>query len=153
MSFIKDLQDLCAVHSVYLEGTMRIISDERVVERGGLESFSLEEKDTRMIGEHKDNYGPFLIGNLKYKPVEFKPQKAGKAAYVSSDYEAYDCPVTGKMIEGRAAHRENLKRTGCRILEKGEGRDAERTRKENVEITAAKSARQIAENIANNWAG
>lgn len=36
------------------------------------------------------------------------------------DYEAYECPVTGKMIEGRAAHRENLKRTGCRIFEPGE---------------------------------
>ena len=29
------------------------------------------------------------------------------------DYEAYDCPVTGKMIEGRYAHNENLKRQGA----------------------------------------
>ena len=36
---------------------------------------------------------------------------------VSMDYEAYECPVTGKTIEGRAAHQENLKRTNCRLLE------------------------------------
>lgn len=42
------------------------------------------------------------------------------APYVRGDYPAYECPVTGKMIEGRAAHEENLRRTGCRILEPGE---------------------------------
>lgn len=39
---------------------------------------------------------------------------------VVGDYEAYECPVTGKRIEGRRAHEENLKQTGCRILEPGE---------------------------------
>ena len=43
---------------------------------------------------------------------------------VASDYEGYECPVTGRPVEGRAAHRENLKRTGCRLLEKGESREA-----------------------------
>lgn len=39
------------------------------------------------------------------------------------DYSAYDCPVTGKIVEGRSAHSENLKRQGCRLLEKGESRE------------------------------
>ena len=39
------------------------------------------------------------------------------------DYESYKCPVTGKIIEGRAAHEENLKRTDCRLLEPGEKED------------------------------
>jgi putative FmdB family regulatory protein len=47
---------------------------------------------------------------------------------VVSDYEGYECPVTGSWIEGRAAHEENLKRTGCRILETGEVSDMERRR-------------------------
>jgi putative FmdB family regulatory protein len=42
------------------------------------------------------------------------------APYVVGDYAPYECPVTGRMIEGRRAHEENLKRTGCRILEPGE---------------------------------
>jgi len=36
------------------------------------------------------------------------------------DYPGYTCPVTGEWIEGRKAHRENLAKTGCRILEPGE---------------------------------
>ena len=39
------------------------------------------------------------------------------------DYESYKCPVTGKIIEGRAAHEENLKRMNCRLLEPGEKED------------------------------
>jgi putative FmdB family regulatory protein len=39
---------------------------------------------------------------------------------VLGDFPAYECPVTGKVIEGRRAHEENLKRTGCRISEPGE---------------------------------
>lgn len=42
------------------------------------------------------------------------------APMVNMDYAGYECPVSGKWIEGRRAHEENLKRTGCRILEPGE---------------------------------
>ena len=36
----------------------------------------------------------------------------------------YTCPVTGKPITTRKAHEENLKRHGCRVLEKGENENA-----------------------------
>jgi putative FmdB family regulatory protein len=39
---------------------------------------------------------------------------------VFGDYAPYECPMTGKIISGRKEHEENLKRTGCRILEPGE---------------------------------
>lgn len=39
---------------------------------------------------------------------------------VRGDYAGYSCPVTGKWIEGRRAHEENLARQGCRVLEPGE---------------------------------
>lgn len=42
------------------------------------------------------------------------------APHIVMDYEGYTCPVTGKWVEGRAQHRENLKRQGCRVLEPGE---------------------------------
>lgn len=42
------------------------------------------------------------------------------APYVRGDYEGYLCPVTERWIEGRAAHEENLRRTGCRVYEPGE---------------------------------
>ncbi len=47
-------------------------------------------------------------------------QKLISAPAVRGDYPGYDCPVTGKWIEGRKAHQENLKRTGCRLYEPGE---------------------------------
>lgn len=43
--------------------------------------------------------------------------------FVQGDYEGYVSPASGKYIEGRYQHREDLKRTGCRILETGESRD------------------------------
>lgn len=56
---------------------------------------------------------------------------------VLGDYEAYNCPITGKRIEGRKAHLENLKRHGCRVLEPGESREAmQRAAKEKEEATA-----------------
>ncbi len=42
------------------------------------------------------------------------------APTVRGDYPGYDCPVTGKWIEGRRAHEENLKARGARVLEPGE---------------------------------
>lgn len=42
------------------------------------------------------------------------------APAVVTDYAGYSCPISGKWIEGRRAHAENLKRHGCRVLETGE---------------------------------
>ena len=43
--------------------------------------------------------------------------------FVSVDYPAYVSPATGKVIEGKRQHIEDLKRSGCRIKEPGETRD------------------------------
>ena len=52
------------------------------------------------------------------------------APAVRGDYAPYECPITGKTIEGRRAHEENLKRHGCRVLEPGEASEASRRRVE-----------------------
>ena len=49
------------------------------------------------------------------------------APMVKGDYPGYACPITGKWIEGRRAHEENLKKHGCRVLETGETESAKRT--------------------------
>lgn len=53
---------------------------------------------------------------------------------VVGDYPPYDCPITGKRIEGRRAHEENLRRHGCRVLEPGET-EAFRRGQEQAEAT------------------
>ena len=40
--------------------------------------------------------------------------------YIRSDLPAYESPVTGKLIEGRAARREDLARSGCREVDPSE---------------------------------
>jgi putative FmdB family regulatory protein len=69
---------------------------------------------------------------------------------VFSDYETYSCPITGKPIEGKKAHLENLRAHGCRIYEPGETSDfikrkAERERAftRRTEEIVEKSAREI----------
>lgn len=41
-------------------------------------------------------------------------------ANVTTDYAGYESPATGKWVEGKSAHREDLARSGCRIREPGE---------------------------------
>jgi putative FmdB family regulatory protein len=70
------------------------------------------------------------------------------APRIQMDYPGYSCPVTGKWIEGRRAHKENLKRHDCRVLEPGEREVNERRRKEEEarfeETFAETAARTVA---------
>lgn len=58
------------------------------------------------------------------------------APMVAPDYPGYISPASGKWIEGRRAHIEDLKRTGCRIYEPGETeefiKNMEKRKRENV---------------------
>lgn len=51
---------------------------------------------------------------------EYPMQRQICAPAVVGDYAGYECPITGKWIEGRRAHEENLKKHNCRVLEPGE---------------------------------
>ena len=86
------------------------------------------------------------------------------APAVIGDYAPYTCPITGKLIEGRRAHEENLKRHGCRVLEPGESRDATKAREaeseallESIGETAAATVAALParkqEQLANELAG
>ena len=50
------------------------------------------------------------------------------APAVLGDYAGYSCPISGKWVEGRKAHEENLKRNGCRVLATGETEQVRRNR-------------------------
>jgi putative FmdB family regulatory protein len=85
------------------------------------------------------------------------------APMVIGDYQGYSCPITGKWIEGRRAHEENLKRHDCRVFEPGETEAAKRWREKaeadfdaKIEATAdeliynlpAEKKEQLAQEIA-----
>jgi hypothetical protein len=89
-----------------------------------------------------------MVDKVTGKPARLPKKFSPPRIHLALDYKAYDCPVTGKPIEGRRAHQENLKRQGCRVLETGEkehnmreraesDRKLERTIEAAVEKTAA----------------
>lgn len=57
-----------------------------------------------------------------------KMKRVIEASNVAPDYQGYDCPITGKWIEGKRQHQENLKKHGCRLLEGGEKEELQRRR-------------------------
>ena len=77
----------------------------------------------------------YHVGPCAYADVP--ASKVVTAPTVLNDFAGYDCPVTGRRIEGRKAHRENLARTDCRIFEPGERESFVRTKaKEEASLDA-----------------
>lgn len=73
-------------------------------------------------------------------------QKLVSAPAVHGDYAPYECPITGKVIEGRRAHVENLAKHNCRVFEPGEREEVVRRRRaadEAFENSVAESAAQF----------
>lgn len=82
------------------------------------------------------------------------PGSAGRifaASRIALDYPGYISPATGKWVEGKAAHREDLARSGCRILEPGESeqymKTAEKRRDEAFEKAADEAVEAAARDI------
>ena len=70
------------------------------------------------------------------------------APFIQPDIPAYNCPITGRRIEGRKEHERNLALHGCRVLEKGETERASRIRKEQDEALEDSIAETAAEIVA-----
>ena len=80
----------------------------------------------------------YIIENGKLKCLGEVGKPSSDGIQIISDtagYE-YDCPVTGRWIDSRTKHKENLKRTDSRVFEKGEKEHFKKTRR-------AESDRQI----------
>lgn len=70
---------------------------------------------------------------------------------VVGDYAPYVSPATGKMVEGKRAHLDDLKRSGCRVREAGETQDfmagRERRREESLDRAVDVAIRAAATEI------
>ena len=70
---------------------------------------------------------------------------------MSGDHYQYECPITGKPIMNKHEHNENLKAHGCRVLEKGERKEApkrmEESFNENNERIVSNAVDDIAHEI------
>lgn len=76
----------------------------------------------------RDIFKPLsLLNRDEPCPTCFTPSlRQLSAPAIVCDYPGYACPVSGRWIEGRRAHAENLARQGCRVLETGEAEQAAR---------------------------
>lgn len=65
-----------------------------------------------------------LVPRDQFYAAKFEAVRAKRSAvampYVNGDLPPYPSPVTGKIIEGRAARREDLARSGCREVDPSE---------------------------------
>lgn len=120
--FSADFTKLCNKYKIYPSGSLRLVD----ATDSNVESFSIGTAKERYVGAVKDKTGPFMTCNVNYRQPKPVNCNTGLRVQVSSDIAGYDCPVTGKWIDGRRDHRENLKRQGCRNLEVGESRDAQK---------------------------
>lgn len=99
---------------------------------------------TRMI------WRPGMADFIEVEPGYTPRRRSGP--FLFGDYEAYESPVTGELIEGRHAHQEDLKRHGCRLLEPGESKEAPRRMQEaadrDTEALADRMAQTMSELLA-----
>lgn len=83
-------------------------------------------------------------GKLVEIPVNSRSRRPD-APFVQGDYEGYQSPITGEWIEGRRAHREDLKRHGCRVYE---GRESEQRVANRARAEQDRRIDQVAERAA-----
>ena len=78
------------------------------------------------MSKYTDNYDQITWDRSRYSAAKPARQQRANSAYVQGDYKAYECPITGDIIDGRKAHKQNLEKHGCRVHEKGEFEDVKK---------------------------
>lgn len=61
-----------------------------------------------------------LVDKATGEPMPKDPNWVPAVPYITTDIQGYRSRVSGKWIDGRAAQRDDLARTGCRLLDPSE---------------------------------
>ena len=72
------------------------------------------------MSAYKDNYDKITWDRTGYDNSRRKSRQRVSGPYIQGDYEPYECPITGNIIDGKREHAQNLEKHGCRVHEKGE---------------------------------
>lgn len=104
---------------------------------------------------YKENFKRIDWSGHEYRPkrpIRFDNARSDfPTPMIAGDYKPYECPITGRLIDGRREHRENLKQHGCRILEKGEFEDVKKNgnkrRQEEIDRAIDKAVENAAAEI------
>jgi hypothetical protein len=100
------------------------------------------------MSAYKDNYDKISWDRSSYK--EAGPGAVARASgpYVVGDYAAYECPITGNIIDGKREHAKNLEKHGCRVHEKGEFEDVKKYGRQRHEEAIDRAVDQAAQDMA-----
>lgn len=143
MTFASDLVELCKKHKINIKGQLLVMKAE--FPQG------VEHKDQAYWGQFPVRDMQAVECNPIYPAPKAVEIKTAKSLHISSDIAGYTCPVTGKWVEGRRAHRDNLKRRGCRLLEPGEKDQFIKDKPKMAEMHAEKAADFLSDRIAERW--
>lgn len=86
---------------------------------------------------YRENFKRIVFTEHDYR-ANRKPEVAPARSHlpapmIAGDYKPYQCPITGREIDGRREHRENLAKHDCRILERGEFEDTKKNGRKRIE--------------------
>ncbi len=147
--FYKELNALIGKYRLYPSGTLRLIDGD--LPEWDTSTATLGIAMERRLYGGTDRCGPFLAADIQPTPPAPISIKPNRSIHINPDIAGYDCPVTGKWIDGRKDHRENLKRHNCRLLEPGEKREAMNDRERNREAAIDKAAREAVSAVARHY--
>jgi hypothetical protein len=107
------------------------------------------------MSAYGDKYDDIKWGSVRHvrkASIDYSSNRSHLAApHVAGDYKPYECPITGRTIDGRKEHRDNLEVHGCRVHEKGEFEDVKKNGQKRIyasmEAAIDKSVDAIARQI------
>ena len=85
------------------------------------------------MSAYKDNYDKITWDRTGYDNSRKKSRQRVSGPYIQGDYEPYECPITGDLIDGKREHAQNLEKHGCRVHEKGEFEDVKQHGRQRYE--------------------
>ena len=100
------------------------------------------------MSAYKDNYDKISWDRTGYGQSASKSEKRASGPYVVGDYAAYECPITGDIIDGKREHAKNLLKHGCRIHEKGEFEDVKKYGRQRHEEAIDRAVDRAAQDMA-----
>jgi|TARA_R110000744_G_scaffold39341_6_gene89643 hypothetical protein len=104
------------------------------------------------MSTYGDKYDDIKWGSPRHvrkAPIDYSSNRSHLAApYISGDYKPYECPITGRTIDGRKEHRDNLEAHGCRVHEKGEFEDVKKNGQKRIDASMEASIDKSVDAIA-----
>jgi hypothetical protein len=100
------------------------------------------------MSAYKDNYDKISWDRTGYVQSASRSANRASGPYVQGDYAAYECPITGDIIDGKREHAANLLKHNCRVHEKGEFEEVKKYGRKRHEEAIDRAVDQAVQQMA-----